>query len=337
MSTHASAATKLKIVKAHEAGNSITHLSNIFKYHRNTISGWLKEFREKGKKAFIGGTIETRGRPSKICTSSEEELFEILKEPATEYGFENDLWTTKRIQNVCSSELGLRLSRMAIWRFLSRAEYSFKKVQKEYYEVDKDKQSEWKKKVIPKIKKLVKEKRAILYFEDESSIQLSPVMGKSWGPIGEKIKHKVTGNKGSLSAISAISSDGRLFFEVHDQGKRFNSSDIIAFLIKLLKEHKRRHLVVVMDRATCHTSKMVKKFIASQKRLHVFWLPPRSPEFNPDEGVWAHLKNHSLKSHKESNTKSLKKLSKKKLRQLAKNTEKVKGIFYSCENASLYV
>ena len=336
MSTHASAETKLKVVKAYESGNSIAHLSNVFKYHRNTISGWLKEFREKGKDAFIQERPETRGRHSKIDSSFEVDLFEILKEPATAYGFENDLWTTKRIQSVCSIELGLKVSRMAIWRLLSHAKYSFKKVQKEYYEVDKDKQSEWKKKVIPKIKKLVKEKRAILYFEDESSIQLSPVMGKSWGPIGEKIKHKVTGNRGSLSAISAISSDGRLIFEVHDQGKRFNSADIIAFLTKLLLEHKRRHLVIVMDRATCHTSKVVEKFIDSQKRLHVFFLPPRSPEFNPDEGVWAHLKNHSLKSHKESSTKGLKKLSKKKLRQLAKNPEKVKGIFHRCENASLY-
>ena len=52
-----------------------------------------------------------------------------------------------------------------------------------------------------------------------------------------------------------------------------------------LSNHKRRHLVVVMDQAPCHTSKMVKKFIESKKRLHVFFLPPKSPEYNPDEQV----------------------------------------------------
>ena len=34
-----------------------------------------------------------------------------------------------------------------------------------------------------------------------------------------------------------------------------------------LSNHKRRHLVVVMDQAPCHTSKMAKKFIESKKRL----------------------------------------------------------------------
>lgn len=337
MSSHASAEIKLKIVKAFEAGNSITSLSNIFKYHRNTISGWIKNFEREGEQAFLESKLEARGRTPKVSGGFEEKLISILKKPATEYGFENDLWTTARIQTVCFKKLKLKLSRMAIWRFLRRAEYSFKKVQKEYYEVDKDKQSDWKKKTIPEIKKLIKKKRAILYFEDESNIQLSPVMGKSWGPIGEKTKSKVTGNRGSLSAISAISSDGRLHFEIHDQGKRFKSQDIINFLEKLLNEHKRRHLVIVMDRAACHRSKMVANFIESQKRLHVFYLPPRSPEFNPDEGVWAHLKNHSLKSHKETNTKGLKKLSQKKLRQLANDPIKVQGIFKSCENASLYL
>lgn len=337
MSSHASSEIKLKVVRAFKDGNSIIHLTEVFKFHRNTIGGWIKEYEKKGKRAFLELNLETRGRPAKVSESFEEELILILKRPATEFGFENDLWTTKRIQVVCFKRLGLKLSKMAIWRFLNRAKYSFKKVQKEYYEVDKDKQSFWKKSTIPEIKKLVKEKRAILYFEDESNIQLSPVMGKSWGPVGEKIKHKVTGNRGSLSAISAISNDGRLHFEIHDQGKRFKSQDIINFLEKLLAEHKNRHLVVVMDRATCHRSKLIKDFIETQKRLHVFYLPPRSPEFNPDEGVWAHLKNHSLKSHKETNTKGLKMLSNKKLRELARDPVKVQGIFKSCENAFLYL
>ncbi len=81
----------------------------------------------------------------------------------------------------------------------------------------------------------------------------------------------------------------------------------------MLKEHGLRHLVVVMDRAPIHRSKKVKEFISSQKRLHVFYLPPRSPELNPDEKVWNHLKYHELKGHQETSLDGLKKLSKKKL------------------------
>lgn len=51
----------------------------------------------------------------------------------------------------------------------------------------------------------------------------------------------------------------------------------------MLKHHTRRHLIVVMDQAPSHRSKKLKEFINLQKRLHVFFLPPRSPEYKPDE------------------------------------------------------
>lgn len=261
----------------------------------------------------------------------------ILKTPASKYSFETDLWNTSRLKIICNKKLGIEVSRMAIWRFLKNFDQSFKKVQKQYYETDLSKQEDWKKDELKKIKRAVKKHKAILYFEDESNIQLTPVMGKSWGPIGEKIVHKATGNRGSLSAISAISNDGRLIFNIHDGGKRFNSDDIILFLKQMLDHHPRRHLVVVVDQAPCHKSKKVKIFENAQKRLHIFYLPARSPSLNPDEQVWAHLKNHELKSHQETSLKGLKKITTKKLRRLSKDSKKLLGIFKRCNNSELYL
>ena len=144
--------------------------------------------------------------------------------------------------------------------------YTCKKVQKTYNEADKNKQSDWMKKTVVDIKKTVKKHNAILYFEDESNVSLSPVMRTSWSPKREKISLKVTGKRGSVAAVSAISNDGRLLFSLHDSGKRFNSDDIIDFLDQMLSHHLRRHLVVVMDQAPCHTSKKVKEYIDSKKK-----------------------------------------------------------------------
>jgi DDE superfamily endonuclease len=87
----------------------------------------------------------------------------------------------------------------------------------------------------------------------------------------ETLKRETVSDRGSVSAISAFSSSGQLLFNVHDGSKRFNSADIIKFLEDILKHHARRHLVVVMDQAKCHTAKKVKQFIDSQKRLNVFY------------------------------------------------------------------
>jgi transposase len=63
---------------------------------------------------------------------------------------------------------------------------------------------------------------------------------------------------------------------------------------QLLREHPRRHLVVVMDQAPPHTSEQTTAFIAGQRRLHVFHLPAYSPDWNPDEKVCNHLKHQEL-------------------------------------------
>lgn len=333
-SSYATPSEKIKIVRASKK-NSVIELSEIFGYSRSSIYNWINQystFSELERKKSPGS-----GRPTKISKANAKKLLKYLKKPASLFGFETDLWNTSRMQILCKKKLKINISRMAIWRILHKFEQSFKKVQKKYYEVDIKKQKEWIQKTLPKIKRVVRKHNAILYFEDESNIQLSPVMGKSWGPIGEKITHRITGNRGSISAISAISNDGRLVFNLFDGGKRFNSDDIIIFLKQMLDQHPRRHLVIIMDRAPCHRSKRVNFFEEHQKRLHLFYLTARSPEFNPDEQVWAHLKNHDLKSHMKTNLKDLKALTRKKLRNLASDSRKIKGIFKRCENSSLYL
>jgi transposase len=326
---------KEKIAELHLSGNSSEDLASDFGYGKSSIHRWSNEY--KKRKEILRSQLPGSGRPAKINPANGRKILKLITRPASEFGFETDLWNTSRLKIICQKKLKIKMSHMAIWRFLVKFEQSFKKVQKQYYETNLSEQEDWKKGTLKEIKRTMKKYRAILYFEDESNISLTPVMGKSWGPIGEKIVHKVTGNRGSLSAISAISNDGRLVFNIFDGNKRFNSDDIIKFLSDMLKNQPRRHLVVVMDRATCHLSKKTKKFISDQKRLHVFYLPARSPQLNPDEQIWAHLKNHELKSHQQTNLKDLMKLAKKKMKVLARNKRKVLGIFKRCDNAGLYL
>jgi transposase len=332
---HPNADQKIRVIEAFQAGKTIAQIAETFGYHRNSISKWLAE--SDVDPDFSKGRNPGSGRPSLLNGVNGKRLINLVSKPASFYGFETDFWTTARIKRICQENLNLKVSRMAVHRALTRFRQSFKKPQRRYFEASQEKQSEWVGKVLPKIRRIVKEKKAVLYFEDESSIDLSPVLAKTWGPIGKKVVQKVTGNKGSVSAISAISSRGDLIFNIHKAGKRFRSDDIVIFLKSMLNHHKSRTLVVVMDQAPCHKSKKVQQFILSQKRLNVFYLPPRSPEFNPDEKVWSHLKHHELKSHTAKTTQELRNLTRRKMRSMARDSNKVLGIFKRCENAHLYL
>jgi transposase len=181
---------------------------------------------------------------------------------------------------------------------------------------------------LPKIRATVRKHRAILYFQDEANISLSAVLGKTWAPRGQTPTRVVSGKRGGVAAMSAVSKTGRLVFKLLE--KRINSNDVISFLGEMLKEHPRRHLVVVMDQAPPHTSKKTRAFIDSQLRLHVFFLPKYSPDWNPDEKVWNHLKHQELKDHDAQTKAELKALASRKLRDMQRNPSQVRGIFFRC-------
>ena len=71
-------------------------------------------------------------------------------------------------------------------------------------------------------------------------------------------------------------------------------------------------------------------FIASQPRLHVFHLPPYSPDCNPDEQVWNHLKYQELQGHQARTKTELLNITNDKLTAMAMNKSLLHGIFFRC-------
>lgn len=328
--------TKMRAIEAVKNEDySVPSTARMFGIHEATLYRWIERYEKTGDiKRHHSMSV---GRPSKIDNSNAKKIMKIISKPASEFGYDSDFWTTPRLAQVAKKHLKLKISRMAIHRALKKLDHSYRKPERRYYSKNKEKGlEEWRKKTVPKIRRILRSKRAILYFEDESNIRLTPVIAKTWGLIGKKIFQNETGHRGSVSAISAISNSGRLIFNVHDGGKRFNSDDIIHFLSEMLRHHPRRHLVVVMDQATCHKSKKTKAYIAGQKRLHVFYLPPKTPEFNPDEQVWDHLKYQELKAHQAKTIPQLKKLTRRKLRKMSKNKKQLLGIYRRSEGAGFF-
>ena len=52
-----------------------------------------------------------------------------------------------------------------------------------------------------------------------------------------------------------------------------------------------RKIVLIVDGHPAHKANRVRRFVARQAgRLEVHFLPPYSPDLNPDELAWAHVK-----------------------------------------------
>lgn len=313
-------------------GMTIGDVATAYAVDRKTVSRWVTKFRNGGPRELqrkVGS-----GRPRKLDELTEAELRRIILPGAMASGFETDLWTVRRLRRVITDTFHFSLSKNSIWRRLRAAGLTYQKPEREYYEIDEATRKKWLRYEVPKIRRAVRKYRAILYFQDESNISLTAFLGKTWAPRGRTPKARVTGKRGGVAVTSAISRRGHLLFRLLD--KRIASREVIEFLEQMLRHHPRRHLVVVMDKAPPHTSQKTKGWIARQPRLHVFYLPSYSPDWNPDEKVWNHLKHQEITSHQAKNKAELKTLARRKMQSMAKRPKLLRGLFFRCCIAELF-
>jgi transposase len=317
---------RVRAVDALTRGMSLTDVATAYRVDRTTLFRWRQRYESEGRDGLRrrGGS----GRPRKLAEFAEDVWYEIILQPASAFGFETDLWTVRRVHQVLCREYGAVISQDTVWRRLREAGLTYQKPQRQYFQIDEQVRQEWLQHEVPKIRKTVEKYRAILYFQDESNISLTALLGKTWAPRGHTPTVPVTGKRGGVAAMSAISGQGHLLFRLLD--KRIASAEVVEFLRQMLQHHRRRHLVVVMDQAPPHTSKITQTFIEGQPRLHVFYLPKYSPDWNADEKVWNYLKNQELVAHQARSKTELRNLAHRKLTRMSNNPSLVRGIFFRC-------
>lgn len=113
-----------------------------------------------------------------------------------------------------------------------------------------------------------------------------------WKARGQRLYDNKSGNRKNkrITVISAFSNQTKeliapMYFEGNTNTKIFNQW-IEEFLIPDLKPNQ----VVIMDNAAFHKSKKTIELIESA-RCKLLYLPPYSPDFNPIEQKWGHIKN----------------------------------------------
>ncbi len=133
-------------------------------------------------------------------------------------------------------------------------------------------------------------------FVDESGFYLLPCVRRTWAPKGETPVLGEKAGRDHLSVISGLSLYGDFYSAVQEAS--FNSAGVIGFLKQLLGSIEGK-VMVMWDGAPIHRSKEVRHFLSEQgegaaERLLLVRLPAYSPDLNPVEGVWSHLKGVEL-------------------------------------------
>ena len=316
---------RMRAVQQIEAGESPEDIARALGFHRSCIYEWIAKYREGGLEALKTKPIS--GRPRKLDGKHLSKLYRIIttKDPL-QLRFAFALWTRSMIRELIREEFGVRLSDVSVGRLLKKLGLSPQRPLRRAYQQDPEAVSEWREATYPKIQRLAKREGATIYFADEAQVRSDYHSGTTWAPKGQTPVVSSTGARFSVNLISAISAQGALRF-MFAPG-RMTAAMFIEFLKRLLKDND-RPIFVIVDGHSVHRAVKVKRFVASKKgRIQLFFLPPYSPELNPDELVWNHLKQHHIGKARIAGPDHLKRLVLNHMRSLQRLPGIVRGFFH---------
>ena len=98
--------------------------------------------------------------------------------------------------------------------------------------------------------------------------------------------------------------------------------------MKRLIAGAKRAIFLIVDRGPAHRAKKTKAFVETLGgKLRLFFLPPYSPDRNPDELVWKHLKADTVGRMAVTGKDDFKRKVRSSMRHLQGNPEKIRSFY----------
>jgi transposase len=319
-------AVRQRAVASVQEGHSPEIVAQTMGIARATMYGWLARYRDGG-----WGSLDARkrgGRPPKLDGPAMQWVFRTvtMKNPL-QMKFTYALWTAKMVGKVIYDRFGVKLSKASVCRLLTQLGLTPQRPIWRAYQQKPEEVQRWLKKEYPRIQSLARTEKAQIFFGDEAGVRSDHHAGTTWAVQGKTPIVSSTGARFGLNMISAVSAQGEFRFMV--VRGRMGATRFVEF-IKRLVHGSDRKIFLIVDGHPAHRARKVTKFIETkplQDRFRLFFLPPYSPELNPDERVWNDLKNNAVGRNAITNPKQLHRAVVSHLRFIQKSPNRVQSYF----------
>ncbi|WP_455770114.1 IS630 family transposase [Streptomyces cinereoruber] len=298
LSPSAQEALRLRAVAALVAGRDREDVAAVFGVSLKAVDIWWAKWRVGGREALV---MQPRGKPvgvHQVLGEAEQAAVRqaVLDHRPCDVGLSGQLWTRRMVGELIAKLYRVRLTEPGVGKYLRRWGLSFQRPDKRAVEQDPQAVRRWHEETWPTIRAKAKKDGGEILFADQVGIRSDQVTGRTWGEKGKTPVVRRSGNRFSVNAMSAISTKGRMHFMVFTES--FTAEVMCRFLDRLAGHFDHKvHLVV--DGHSAHRSKKVRDWLtAHPDDVELHFLPPYSPELNPDELVNADLKHSLPKQHR---------------------------------------
>jgi transposase len=196
-------------------------------------------------------------------------------------------WSWKAVRQFIEDRCGLRLCRSACTRYLHRLGFVYKRPKKRLLKADEEKRAAF----VAEYAALLAEARAAgakIFFVDEAHFRAAGDLRGKWVLKGTPALVDSPcprwGEQASSSSAVCLETGEVEHMELAGTSTAATSA---AFLRQVRANHP-GPLVVIWDNGPAHGGEAVRECLATPDlALRVLRLPAYSPDFNPDEAIWA--------------------------------------------------
>jgi transposase len=311
-------------VQMYENGISAEEVAQILGVSRSSVFDWVDKYQEGGLAAI--STKFASGRPTTLDDAEMIRLYTMIegKDPRAQ-GFGMALWTRALIRDLIKRTFGKDVSLVTVGRILTKLGMSPQRPLYRAWRQDPTRVERWKHEEYPAIQARATAEGATVLFADEASVRTDYHAGTTWAPIGRTPVVTGPAVRHAVKMVSAISRRGECSFCVHEGP--MTAERFIEFLAKLRHDLDTPIFLVVAG-SSVHKAKKVKAYVAdTHGQLKLFFLPPYSPELNPDEWVNKNVKHDKVARAVPLTRDALKTIVTDALERLTRSPEIVRGFF----------
>jgi transposase len=142
----------------------------------------------------------------------------------------------------------------------------------------------------------------ILLLGDSAEVSLFPTITRCWTHIGQQRIILTPGvraaKRWTWGAVNPVT--GQTVSVIHPRRNNVGFRRLLAAISRAydLPAHPERKVVLYVDNDQAHKAKTVLRLLEKHgNRIRLEWLPSYSPELNPQEDIWQHMRRRVTHNH----------------------------------------
>jgi transposase len=274
---------KKQVVRLKQLGKSGSEVEELTGINQSAVSRIWQAYQKGGLPA-IKPKVSGRKKGSMTLLTPEESQAvrrAIIDKTPDQMKLGGSLWNRERISQYIKHVYGKTVSLRVISNYLKSWGLTCQRPTKRAYSQDDVRVINFKEREYPEIAKRAKAENADIYWGDETGVSNTANYERGFALKGQPPVLKVETRKEHISMISAITNKGSVRFMVYDKG--MNQQLLIEFMSRMVLDSTRK-IFLILDNLRVHHGKIVREWLEKNRdKIEVFYLPPYSPELNPDE------------------------------------------------------